>query len=56
MAYFASAVQSLSPISVAVLLLLALIAVVGATAHHYRNKLPKEWRQSWRVHHGMYTF
>ena len=55
LAYFASAVQSLSPASIVVLLLFALVAAVGAAAHHYRNKLPKAWRQSWRVHHGMYT-
>jgi hypothetical protein len=54
--YFASALQSLSPVSVAALLLFALVAMVGAAAHHYRNKLPKAWQQSWRVHHGLYTF
>ena len=54
--YFASAIQSLSPMSVVALLIFALVATVGAVAHHYRSKLPKAWRQSWRVHHGMYTF
>lgn len=54
--YFASALQSLSPVTVAVLGLFGLVAIVGVAAHHYRNKLPKSWRKSWKVHHGMYTF
>ncbi len=55
-AYFATALQSLSPVTIAVLGLLALVAIVGAAAHHYRDKLPKGWKRSWRLHHGMYTF
>lgn len=54
--YFASAVQALSPVTIAVLGIFAVVAIVGVAAHHYRNKLPKAWRQSWKVHHGMYTF
>lgn len=54
--YFGSALNSLSPVTVAILGLLAVVAIVGAAAHHYRSKLPKAWRKSWRVHHGMYTF
>lgn len=54
--YFASAMQSLSPVTIAVLGLLALVAIVGVAAHHYRNKLPSAWKKSWRIHHGMYTF
>lgn len=54
--YFASAIQSLSPVTIIVLVLLAVVAVVGVVAHHYRKKLPKNWRQSWKAHHGMYTF
>lgn len=54
--YFGSAIQSLSPVTILVLVLLALVAVVGVAAHHYRKKLPKSWRQSWKAHHGMYTF
>lgn len=55
-AYFGSALQSLSPVTIAVLGLLAVVALVGVTAHHYRDKLPKGWKRSWRLHHGMYTF
>jgi uncharacterized protein YkwD len=54
--FFGSALQSLSPVSIAILALLALVAIVGIAAHHYRNKLPKAWKKSWRLHHGMYTF
>lgn len=55
-AYIASAAASLSPVSVASLILLAVVAIVGAAAHHFRKRLPKAWQKSWRVHHGMYTF
>lgn len=54
--YFASALQTLSPVTIAVLGLFGLVAIVGVVAHHYRDKLPKTWRKSWKVHHGMYTF
>lgn len=55
-AYFGSALETLSPVTVLILGLLAMVAIVGVAAHHYRSKLPKAWRKSWRVHHGMYTF
>lgn len=54
--YFASAAGSLSPVRIVILGVLAVVALVGAAAHHYRNKLPKTWQKSWRVHHGLYTF
>lgn len=54
--FFGSALQSLSPVTIMILALLAVVAIVGVVAHHYRNKLPKAWKKSWRVHHGMYTF
>lgn len=54
--YFGSAIQSLSPVTVIVLILFAVVAAVGIAAHYYRKKLPKSWRQSWKAHHGMYTF
>ena len=56
LSYFGSAIQSLSPVTIIVLGLFAVVAIVGAAAHHYRDKLPKNWRQSWKSHHGMYTF
>ena len=54
--YFGTALQSLSPVTIAVLGLLAAVGIVGVAAHHYRNQLPKTWKKSWRLHHGMYTF
>lgn len=54
--YFGSAVGSLSPVTVMTLGLLGLVAIVGVSAHHYRAKLPKAWKKSWRLHHGLYTF
>lgn len=54
--YFASAVAALSPVTIAMLGVLAIVALVGVVAHHYRKQLPKSWQKSWRVHHGMYTF
>jgi len=54
--FFGTALQSLSPVTIAILAVLALVAIVGVAAHHYRNKLPKTWKKSWRLHHGLYTF
>lgn len=54
--FFGTALQSLSPVTIIILAILAVVAIVGVTAHHYRHKLPKAWKRSWRVHHGMYTF
>lgn len=53
---FGSALLALSPVTIAVLGLFAIVAIVGAAAHHYRHKLPKNLRQSWRSHHGMFAF
>lgn len=53
--YFASALQSLNPMSILALGLLAIVGIVAVAAHHYRDKLPKTWKKSWRLHHGMYT-
>lgn len=56
LANFGSALDELSPVTIAILGLLAIVAIVGVAAHHYRHKLPRAWKKSWRVHHGMYTF
>ncbi len=53
--YFGSAIQSLSPASIGVMALLVLVAFVAMAAQAYRKKLPKPWRDSWKVHHGAYT-
>lgn len=55
-AYFGLALGALSPVTIAVLGLLAVVAIVGVVAHHNRHKLPKTWRKNWRQHHGLYTF
>lgn len=56
LAYFGSALQSLSPASFIALIMLAVVGFVGILAHHFRNRLPASWRRSWRVHHGLFTF
>jgi len=56
MHFFDSALQSLSPVTIGILVSLLVIALVGVVAHFYRDKLPKSWRKSWRMHHGMFTF
>lgn len=56
LAYFGSALEALSPVTIASLGLLAIVAIVGVAAHHYRKQLPKAWQKSWRMHHGIYTF
>lgn len=47
-------VQSLDPVTIGSLVLLAMVTVVAIITHHYRNRLPKSWRRSWRMHHGAY--
>ena len=54
--YFGTALEALSPVTIVILGLLAVVAIVGVAAHHYRYKLPKSWQRSWKIHHGFYTF
>lgn len=54
--YFATALLSLTPATIGALAVLFAVAGIGLLAHHYRSKLPKAWRKSWRLHHGLYTF
>lgn len=56
LAYLDNAFKSLSPVTIALLVALAVVAMVGGAAHRYRKKLPKSWQKSWKQHHGMYTF
>lgn len=56
LAYFGSALQSLSPATVMALILMGVVSLVGAVTHRYRHKLPKGWQKSWRANQGMYTF
>lgn len=55
-AYFGSAIMALSPVSIAIIGLFGFVAIIGVITHHYRRQLPKAWRTSWRMHHGLYTF
>lgn len=54
--YFGSALEALSPVTIVILGLMAVVAIVGVAAHHYRHSLPKAWQRNWRQHHGIYTF
>ena len=54
--YFGSAVQSVTPATIIAIAILGLIAIVAAVAHHFRHQLPKNWRKTWKAHHGMFTF
>lgn len=47
--------QQLNPTLLASILLLLAAAIVGIVAHSQRKKLPKQWRTSWRRHHGLYS-
>ena len=51
---FAIAFQSVTPAVIGGLVLIALAIVVSTLAHLYRRKLPKQLRQSWYRHHGLY--
>ncbi len=48
------AVQSLSPVALGSIMLLAFVVLVALLAHAYRKKLPKPLQRSWRLHHGLY--
>lgn len=53
---FSSSLQALNPASLIGIGLFALIGAIALAAHHYRDRLPKAWRNTWRAHHGMLTF
>ncbi len=55
LAYFMSALQSLSPVTIISLMLLTSVVIVASLAHHFRRLLPKGWRKTWRSHHGLFT-
>jgi len=48
------AVKSLTPAALGSVILLIIVTGVALAAHAYRNKLPKVFRKSWRLHHGAY--
>lgn len=47
-------VQSLDPVTIGSLVILLIVVVISLITHHYRNKLPRSWQKSWRMHHGAY--
>ena len=47
-------VQSMTPALIGSIVLLLAVASVAVLAHGYRKKLPKQLRQSWYRHHGLY--
>lgn len=53
MARVGIALQSMTPVAMASVFLLAVLAAVALTAHAYRRKLPKSLRESWYRHHGL---
>jgi len=55
LAYFGSTIQALNPATITILALFALVALTAGVAHHYRKRLPKPWRASWKIHHGAFT-
>jgi len=49
-----SLLQFITPAAMAGLLILAFTVIVSASAHTYRDKLPKKLRKSWYRNHGVY--
>lgn len=52
-ARISSMFQFVTPAALAALALLAFAAIVSASAHTYRDKLPKKIKKSWRKYHGI---
>ena len=48
------AMQSMNATALGALVLLIIGIVLSLVAHSYRSKLPKDWRNSWKRHHGIY--
>ena len=46
--------QSMTPAALGSITLLFIAALVALMAHIYRKKLPKQLRQTWYRHHGLY--
>jgi hypothetical protein len=50
------AASAFTPVALVALIILTITSGVASVAHFYRNKLPKQLRQSWYRHHGLYKF
>ena len=53
-AQFGDALRTMNPSLLATLFFLGTIMIVSLVAHQYRHQLPRDWRTSWRRHHGLY--
>lgn len=53
MTRFGIALQSITPAALGSILLIMFVALIAIIAHAYRYKLPRAWRTSWRLHHGL---
>lgn len=53
MARLGIALQSMTPVVIASMVVLAVFIAVALTAHVYRQKMPKRLRESWYRHHGL---
>ena len=53
-ARFRERLQNLNPVTIVSVVLLAILSLTALVAHAYRDKLPREWRTSWRRHHALY--
>lgn len=51
---FGVILQSMSPATLASVMLLLFTAMIAMSAHTYRRQLPVPIRRSWRYHHGLY--
>lgn len=51
---FGVALQSLTPAAVASIIILLVAVIVALAAHSCRDRLPKQWRKSWKRHYGLY--
>ena len=49
-----AAADSFTPVALLMLLFLTIASLTAGIAHLYRNKLPKQLRQSWYRHHSAY--
>lgn len=54
LAYFGSALQSLSPATIGALALLTLVGLVSLIAHHNRKRLPRVLQKNWQKHKEIY--
>jgi uncharacterized protein YkwD len=47
-------IKSMSPATIVCIAILLVGIIVSLIAHHYRDKLPKAWKKSYKRHHGAF--